>query len=302
MTGQIAQHGIARARRPRLQASALLGLFAAAGVLARALGGPAWLTLLYAGLGVALASARLIPGSRRRTASVALPAQLTTVRRPRPASARRPAIGYVRIPAAGDRAALSAHHSELTAYAEEHGLELRTVVHDVERGPEHGRPALRWALERIADGDAQVLAVARLAHAAGSVAEVSALLRSLATGRRALVAIDLGLDTSTQTGLLASAVLERVGGWERARVVAPAPPPAPRAAQGPPAVADQPELQQRILALRAAGLSLQAIADRLNAEGVPTVRGGRMWRPSSVQRAAGYRPPPSPARGIEVPL
>ena len=34
---------------------------------------------------------------------------------------------------------------------------------------------------------------------------------------------------------------------------------------------------------------LQAIADVLNEEGVPTVRGGLHWRPSSVQRAAGYR-------------
>ena len=34
---------------------------------------------------------------------------------------------------------------------------------------------------------------------------------------------------------------------------------------------------------------LQAIADRLNEEGVPTVRGGVKWRHSSVQAAAGYR-------------
>jgi DNA-binding transcriptional MerR regulator len=66
-------------------------------------------------------------------------------------------------------------------------------------------------------------------------------------------------------------------------------------------VADHSDLQQRILALREQGLSLQAIADRLNAEGVPTVRGGTMWRPSSVQCATGYRRPPRARRGIEVP-
>jgi hypothetical protein len=38
-------------------------------------------------------------------------------------------------------------------------------------------------------------------------------------------------------------------------------------------------------------MTLQAIADRLNAEGVPTLRGGRQWRPSSVQAAVGYRRP-----------
>ena len=38
---------------------------------------------------------------------------------------------------------------------------------------------------------------------------------------------------------------------------------------------------QRIFVLRAGGLILQAIADRLNAERVPTKRGGK-WRPSQV--------------------
>ena len=43
--------------------------------------------------------------------------------------------------------------------------------------------------------------------------------------------------------------------------------------------------------MRAANMTLQAIADQLNAEGVPTLRGGAMWRPSSVQAALGYRRP-----------
>ena len=36
-------------------------------------------------------------------------------------------------------------------------------------------------------------------------------------------------------------------------------------------------------------MTLQAIADALNAEGVPTLRGGETWRQSGVQAAAGYR-------------
>jgi hypothetical protein len=35
----------------------------------------------------------------------------------------------------------------------------------------------------------------------------------------------------------------------------------------------------------------KAIADRLNEESVPTLRGGEKWRPSSVQAAVGYRRP-----------
>jgi hypothetical protein len=46
--------------------------------------------------------------------------------------------------------------------------------------------------------------------------------------------------------------------------------------------------------MRAQGMTLQAIADRLNEKGVPTVRGGAKWRPSSVQAAAGYKRRPRP--------
>ncbi len=56
-------------------------------------------------------------------------------------------------------------------------------------------------------------------------------------------------------------------------------------------VKDQPALQQRIAAMRESGMTLQAIADTLNGEGIPTVRGGARWRPSSVQTAAGYKRP-----------
>jgi hypothetical protein len=46
---------------------------------------------------------------------------------------------------------------------------------------------------------------------------------------------------------------------------------------------------------------LQAIAATLNADGVPTPRGGARWRPSSVQAALGYRRPPPPPPGARGP-
>ena len=62
-----------------------------------------------------------------------------------------------------------------------------------------------------------------------------------------------------------------------------------RGATGRPAVSDSPELVERITTMRASGMTLQAIADALNAQGPPTVRGGAHWRPSSVQAALGYK-------------
>jgi hypothetical protein len=74
-------------------------------------------------------------------------------------------------------------------------------------------------------------------------------------------------------------------------------------------VADRPALRERITEMRAEGMTLQAIADTLNEEGVPTLRGGTKWRPSSVQSAAGYKrrrkngvshlPPPNGQQGSD---
>jgi hypothetical protein len=64
---------------------------------------------------------------------------------------------------------------------------------------------------------------------------------------------------------------------------------AKRRAAAAPAAPDWDAIKKRIAAMRADGMTLQAIADVLNREGVPTQRGGAKWRPSSVQTAAGYK-------------
>ena len=60
---------------------------------------------------------------------------------------------------------------------------------------------------------------------------------------------------------------------------------------GRPALKDRPELMERIVAMRSANMTLWQIADQLNAEGIPTLRGGTQWRPSSIQAALGYKRP-----------
>jgi len=47
--------------------------------------------------------------------------------------------------------------------------------------------------------------------------------------------------------------------------------------------------------MRDLGMTFRAVAEKLNEEGVRTLRGGSSWRVSSVQAACGYkRPPPRP--------
>jgi DNA invertase Pin-like site-specific DNA recombinase len=175
------------------------------------------------------------------------------------------------------------------------GLELLELVR--EREPRNGkgleRPGLRYALTRISAGEAQGLVVSELSRLSRSAAELGGILEWFTRSGARLVAVAQGLDTDEPGGRLALGTLIEVSGWERERLserthegLKAAREGRPR---GRPAVADDPELWKRVMGMRSQGLTLQAIADRLNQEGVPTVRGGAEWRPSSVQAAAGYK-------------
>jgi DNA invertase Pin-like site-specific DNA recombinase len=52
---------------------------------------------------------------------------------------------------------------------------------------------------------------------------------------------------------------------------------------GRPSLSAHADLSRSIALMRAEGMTLQAIANRLNAQGVPTIRGGTKWRPSALQ-------------------
>ena len=330
-------NGATKRHRVRLQAAALAFVPAAYGFVWYVLGAPALLLGLYVALGLALAGARLWFG-RARPPAVAEPAPeppapppispAPLVRRvppappappvpparaaarpaemdpPAQAAARPQAIGYVCVPALTD-GELERQVATVRACAAEQDLDLVAVVHDVDGAGRDQRPSLAWALEQIADCKADALVVARLHDLSANVANLPPLLTWFNDVRRRLIAIDLSLDTATDGGQLAAQAIAGIGEWEHDRI-------SERTRRGLEAaraggngngrtsVAHVPELQERIAGMRASGMTLQAIADRLNAEQVPTLRGGAMWRPSSVQRATGYRRPSS-SRGIEIP-
>jgi DNA invertase Pin-like site-specific DNA recombinase len=294
--------GAGTRRRARLQATALAVIVAADGVAASLLGAPEWIAVLYVVLALALAWLRIrLARPRPRPAPPEAPQETVEGR----AELERRAIGYVCVPDSsnGD---LREQTEALKSRCEEQGIALVSMVHDVESAGSDQRPALVWVLEQLATEQAEVLVVARLRDLSSNVANLAPLLRWFDSDRRALIALDLQLDTSTEAGRLAAVAIVGVGGWEHERISERTRRGLEAArsrggAQGRTAVADIPELQERIARMREEGMTLQAIADVLNEEGVPTLRGGAMWRPSSVQRATGYRRPSASSRGIELP-
>ncbi len=179
---------------------------------------------------------------------------------------------------------------------ERRGLHLLAVVREHERQHHRTleRPGLGYALDQIAAGNASGLIVSDLFHLSHSLPDLGRVLEWLAHRKARLVVAGPGLDSKEEPGRLALLTIIEVSSWERERL-AERTRNGMRAARrkGPASVADHPELSERIAGMRAAGMSLQAIADQLNADGIPTVRGGAKWRPSSVQAAVGYRRPPT---------
>ena len=219
-----------------------------------------------------------------------------------PAADRGPvrAVGYASVQQANgsETGSLESQAEAINRLCESRGWELLHVVRDVENGHPKGleRPGLLYALERIAEGEASCLVVSELERLSRSAADLGRIVEWIEERDGRLVAIDLRLDTGSAQGRLTARTLVAVGEWEGRRIADQtrkglAAARARRATTGRPAVADLPALKEHIVMMRHEGLTLQAIADRLNAEGVPTLRGGSEWRPSSVQAAAGYRRP-----------
>jgi DNA invertase Pin-like site-specific DNA recombinase len=207
-----------------------------------------------------------------------------------------PVIGYVTLSAEEQHEGAEGPAEAIADACTRADWQLFDVVTDRERGRGLERPGLNYALRQIAERKARGLVVSEVRRLTHSVMELGALLEWFRDAGAVLVALDLALDTSTPAGREVAGTLITLGAWQRqhhaertrhglAEVRASG------AHPGRPAVSDRPELAERITRMRTSGMTLQAIADQLNAEGVPTSRGGTMWRPSSVQAALGYRRP-----------
>jgi DNA invertase Pin-like site-specific DNA recombinase len=203
---------------------------------------------------------------------------------------------------------LEAQHADLARAAEYQGWKVVALIRDEGiSGKDLQRPGLKRALELIAAGHADGLAVAKLDRLSRSVIDAGMLAEWFADAGARLVALDLNIDSNTPSGRMVFSVLAAVAEWERSTI-------AQRTRDGlavlrskglptgRPAVADLPELAERIRLLRVQGFKLQAIADTLNSELVPTMRGGSCWRPSSVQSAAGYRRARPRHKPAELPI
>jgi len=231
------------------------------------------------------------------------------------------AIGYARVSTSEQvvsGAGLVDQRRKLIAEIEHRGWDLADLVVDEgESGKDLDRPGIRGALDRLAAGDADALVVTKLDRLTRSTLDFAEMLAWAGRLGVRLLVLDLGIDTSTETGKLVASVMASVAEWERGAIASRTRDAAAiRRSRGektgrPSVRSTNPETANRIAAMRAeltpAGRHLhtwQAIADQLNTEGVPTIRRGALWRVSAVQSAGTpggiIRKPPA-AKRIALP-
>jgi len=153
-----------------------------------------------------------------------------------------------------------------------------------------GRPALTSALKRLDSGEAQALFVTRIDRLARSTKDfLNVIDRANANGWR-LVMLDLNLDTASYQGRFVVTIMSALAEMERGIIAARQKDVhKDRRDRGivwgvdmGPMNKTPEEIKEKIISLRSSGLSYQKIADRLNAEGVPT-QNGRQWYPTTVK-------------------
>jgi DNA invertase Pin-like site-specific DNA recombinase len=161
------------------------------------------------------------------------------------------------------------------------------IAEDVGSGKDLKRPGIRMALEMLASGGASALVVAKLDRLSRSMLDFARIMTTAQKQSWALVALDVQVDTTTPSGEAMAHMLATFSQFER-RLISERTKQAlaQKRASGVrlgAAPEIDPSIARRIRKERSAGRSLREIAERLNAEAIPTARGGR-WHASTLQR------------------
>lgn len=128
-------------------------------------------------------------------------------------------IGYLRVSTDDQKekgVSIEAQRAKVQGYAAIYDLELVDVIDEAASASTLERPGLKWALGRIARGDADGLLVAKLDRLTRSVVDLGMLVAGpFADGRAKLLAVDDHVDTRTPMGRLMLNLVASISQWER---------------------------------------------------------------------------------------
>jgi DNA invertase Pin-like site-specific DNA recombinase len=205
-------------------------------------------------------------------------------------------FGYIRVSTqeqASSGAGLEAQRAAIIDACRVRDLELVEIFEDAGfTAANLNRPAIADALESLRAKRAEGLVVAKLDRLSRSLLDFANLMESARSEGWALIALDLGVDTSSVAGELIANILASFAQFERKLI-------GQRTREGlaakraagvrlgrPRNIAT--DVVERIVSERAAGRTLTAIAEGLTSDGVPTAQGGARWHASTVRAVVAY--------------
>ncbi len=200
-------------------------------------------------------------------------------------------IGYVRVSTekqADSGLSLAGQERQLRDECAERGWCLQEVITDKGKSAKTmSRDGIAAALSALRAGEADALMVSKSDRATRSVKDLYDLMDASAAGGWLLVDLELDFDSADPTGRLIAGMRGVVSQWEREIISkrtkdALAEKKAQGIKLGRPSTVPQASLE-RLKSLKAEGLTVRAICERMNAEGMPTATGAR-WHPTTVQR------------------
>jgi site-specific DNA recombinase len=216
-------------------------------------------------------------------------------------------VAYIRVSSidqADNGHSLAAQREKVELHARLHDLDLVAVIEDAGVSAKTlDRPGLNRALAMLDQGEAAALLVCKLDRLTRRVADLGKLIDGYfgETGKAALMSVADSIDTRSAAGRLVLNVLASVSQWEREIIVERTTdamqhlkaggkvysrPLMGFDAVGGKLVANDAEqaLIARMKAMRADGMSFARIANQLNADKVPTKRGGKTWASMTVKK------------------
>ena len=209
-----------------------------------------------------------------------------------PSAAPLRVIGYVRVSTDEQHssgAGLAAQTAAIRAEADRRGWQLVEIVGEASGASSAtlDREGLTRALDTLDRGEADVLVVAKLDRLSRSVAQGAQVMDRAKRKGWSLVALDFGLDTTTPAGEMVANVILATSQYERRLIgqrtrEALAARRAAGVRLGRPQVLPD-EVVTRIVRERAEGATLTGICRGLEADAIPTARGGGRWYASTIK-------------------
>lgn len=200
-------------------------------------------------------------------------------------------IAYVRVSTEEQSVSglgLADQRSVISAEAARRGwMEVEFVADEGFSAKNLARPGIANALDQLRRGEASVLVVSKLDRLSRSLLDFATLMETARSEGWQLVVLDLALDTTTASGELMASVMACFAQYER-RLIGARTSAALQQLKSQGKRLGRPRtlpaaVTARIVAARMEGQTLAVIARELNAEEVPTARGGRCWYPSTVK-------------------